>query len=568
MAELIKKYPSPISELTRLAQAVHETGNFKSDIFKNANNSFGIKASAPWTGETYNAKTGEHFDGKDVIVRDNFRKYKTAEDSVADQALFFVSTDHRKNVAYKEAIEAPNYIEEGKALMGPGKYATDVPSANSIGYAAKLLRTIDNYNLKSYGMKESASLKDIEGNKETPKEESKGEDKNMAFPKPAMVDRRKQALGYPGHGVYSKRNKSAIKNIVWHYTATTHAGDGMGIIKRHEDYWKSAHKWEIGGYAYYIDRQGKIFWNYDLEIVTYGAGVVNPTTMHISCEASSAANYTEAQKKSREALTLWLLSDPLKHLNGLSMRGHNEFMNTTCPGYNKDQLNAYRNDLNKKLKEGAPGSGISSPAPSANSVVWPKYKAPTQPFKTLKVGDKVTIRKGQSAWFIPNNPKVGTKPSKDFAGDKDVITKVMDVNVGYSKKAYLLKDKISWILEQDLENARDLWKETVEAKFHTVKSGEYLYLIGEKYGVTVAQIKEWNRLLTNVIYTGQKLYVEDPSQEALIPSQPAPPEKEETIEAPSTEQPKDEGNETPAVELKDGEFMWAGIKYKIIKEEK
>ena len=250
------------------------------------------------------------------------------------------------------------------------------------------------------------------------------------------------------------------------------------------------------------------------------------------------------------------------------MRGHNEFMNTTCPGYNKDQLNAYRNDLNKKLKEGAPGSGISSPAPSANSVVWPKYKAPTQPFKTLKVGDKVTIRKGQSAWFIPNNPKVGTKPSKDFAGDKDVITKVMDVNVGYSKKAYLLKDKISWILEQDLENARDLWKETVEAKFHTVKSGEYLYLIGEKYGVTVAQIKEWNRLLTNVIYTGQKLYVEDPSQEALIPSQPAPPEKEETIEAPSTEQPKDEGNETPAVELKDGEFMWAGIKYKIIKEEK
>lgn len=180
MAELIKKYPSPISELTRLAQAVHETGNFKSDIFKNANNSFGIKASAPWNGETYNAKTGEHFDGKDVIIRDNFRKYKTAEDSVADQALFFVSTDHRKNVAYKEAIEAPNYIEEGKALMGPGKYATDVPSANSIGYAAKLLRTIENYGLKNYGMKESASLKDIEVNKETPKEESKGEDKNMA----------------------------------------------------------------------------------------------------------------------------------------------------------------------------------------------------------------------------------------------------------------------------------------------------------------------------------------------------------------------------------------------------
>src|SRR5574344_59971 len=95
MTELIKKYPSPISELTRLAQAVHETDNFKSNIFKNANNSFGIKASAPWSGETFNAKTGEHFDGEDVIVRDNFRKYDSVEDSVADQALFFVSTDHR-----------------------------------------------------------------------------------------------------------------------------------------------------------------------------------------------------------------------------------------------------------------------------------------------------------------------------------------------------------------------------------------------------------------------------------------------------------------------------------------
>lgn len=566
MAELIKKYPSPISELTRLAQAVHETGNFKSDIFKNANNSFGIKASAPWAGETYNAKTGEHFDGKDVIVRDNFRKYKTVEDSVADQALFFVSTDHRKNVAYKEAIEAPNYIEEGKALMGPGKYATDVPSANSIGYAAKLLRTIDNYNLKSYGMKESASLKDIEGNKETPKEESKGEDKNMAFPKPAMADRRKQALGYPGHGVYSKRNKSAIKNIVWHYTATTHAGDGMGIIKRHEDYWKSAHKWEIGGYHYYIDRQGKIFWNYDLEIVTYGAGVVNPTTMHISCEASSAANYTEAQKKSREVLTLWLLTNDLKHLSGKDVKGHNYFMNTTCPGYSIAQMNTFGAELDKKIKAGGgTTSGGSAPAkPAANEVAWPEYRKPTQAFDALKVGDKVTIRKGVSAWYIPNTPKIGKKPSKDFAGDKDTITKVMDVNVSYSKKAYLLKGKVSWILEQDLEEARKSWNSNAsDIKTHTVKSGEYLYLIGEKYGITVANIKDWNSLSSNVIFSGQKLFVEDPAKKSQKPVETVP---DDVIESPAPEQPKDEGNKTPAVELKDGEFMWNGVKYKIVKE--
>lgn len=567
MAELIKKYPSPISELTRLAQAVHETGNFKSDIFKNANNSFGIKASAPWTGETYNAKTGEHFDGKDVIVRDNFRKYKTAEDSVADQALFFVSTDYRKNVAYKEAIEAPNYIEEGKALMGPGKYATDVPSANSIGYAAKLLRTIENYGLKNYGMKESASLKDIEGNKETPKEESRGEDKNMTFPKPAMIDRRTRALGYPGHGVYAKRNKSAIKNIVWHYTATTHMGDGEQVIKNHENYWKNTHKWEIGGYHFYISRNNpKIYWNYDLEKVTYGAGSVNPTTMHISVEASSASNYTAEQIKLREELTLWLLTNDLKHLSGKDVKGHNYFMNTSCPGYSIAQMNTFGAELDKKIKAGGgTTSGGSTPAkPAANEVAWPEYRKPNKAFDALKVGDKVTIRKGMSAWYVPGTPKIGKKPSKDFAGDKDTITKVIDVNVSYSKKAYLLKNKVSYILEQDLEEARNSWSSNAsDIKTHTVKSGEYLYLIGEKYGITVANIKDWNSLSSNVIFSGQKLFVEDPAKKSQKPVETVP---EDVIEAPAPEQPKDEGNKTPAVELKDGEFMWNGVKYKIVKE--
>ena len=98
----------------------------------------------------------------------------------------------------------------------------------------------------------------------------------MSFPKPKMTDRRKQALGYPGRGIYARRNKSAIRNIVWHYTATTHEGNGATIIQNHERYWRNTHGWDIGGYHYYIDRQGNIFWNYDLEICTYGASAANP----------------------------------------------------------------------------------------------------------------------------------------------------------------------------------------------------------------------------------------------------------------------------------------------------
>lgn len=533
-APLFQKYTSPISIPVRMAQFVVESMAGVSDLAKKSNNCFGIKASAPWTGEVTDHLSGE-VGGARVS---GFRKYPSIEASIKDNAEFFTSTPHRANVAYKKAIDATNYADEANALSGV--YAGDPI------YGQKLIKAIKDYNLEQYDIKK--------------------ENVNVAYPRPTIVDRRKQALGYPGRGAYAKRNKSAIKNIVWHYTATTHAGDGATIIKNHENYWRNTHGWDIGGYAYYIDRQGKIFWNYDLEIVTYGAGVVNPTTMHISCEASSASNYTAAQIKSREALTLWLLTNDLKHLTGNNVVGHNYYMSTSCPGYSVATMKQYASQLASKSKNGT-GVGSVTPAPSANKVVWPTYKAPTNAFDKLAVGDKVTIRKGQSAWFNPNDTSVGTKPSKDFAGDKDTITKVMDVNVGYSKKAYLLKDKISWILEQDLEEARASWdkNDNKDTKHHIVKSGEYLFLIGEKYGVSVEQIKTWNRLLTNVIYSGQKLYVEDPSKESIIPAQPSIPEKEEVIEAPVKEQPKDDGEETKAIELKDGEFLWAGIKYKISK---
>lgn len=56
---------------------------------------------------------------------------------------------------------------------------------------------------------------------------------------------------------------------------------------------------------------------------------------------------------------------------------------------------------------------------------------------------------------------------------------------------------------------------------HTVKSGEYLYLIGQNYGVTVQQLKEWNNLTSNYIYSGDQLLISGPAV-----NQPKPEETE------------------------------------------
>lgn len=332
------------------------------------------------------------------------------------------------------------------------------------------------------------------------------------FPKPKIVDRRRKALGYPGHGVYPKRPLSAIKNIVWHYTATTHAGDAENIIAAHESYWRNHHGWDIGGYAYYIDRQGKIVQNYDLEVVTYGAGIANPYCLHISLEASDENNYTPAQIKSREELTLWLLTGALKHLGGSSMRGHKEMPgnSTSCPGYSISKLNALRSDLTKKLA-------------SKNWV----DTTPAQ-ISTKVKGNKYVVKHGDTLWAI----------SKAFGVSLDQLREWNGIKEG-----------------QWLKTGQTVYVKAPTAyNTYTVVKGDYLYKIATKYGVTVAEIKEWNDLETNLISVGQELLIAKPLQIIDKKDEPKKP-VEPKQETEPIKQVEDKGAKTPALEFGPGEHL-------------
>ena len=104
--------------------------------------------------------------------------------------------------------------------------------------------------------------------------------------------------------------------------------------------------------------------------------------MHISLEASAVSNYTTAQVKAREDLTLWLLTNDLKHLTGQSMRGHKEVPgnSTSCPGYSVAQLNKFRADLDARLK------GTVKPTP-------PQVVKPTS-------DDYYTVKHGDTLWLV------------------------------------------------------------------------------------------------------------------------------------------------------------------------
>ena len=78
--------------------------------------------------------------------------------------------------------------------------------------------------------------------------------------------------------------------------------------------------------------------------------------------------------------------------------------------------------------------------------------------------------------------------------------------------------------------------------------------------MTVADLKAWNSLETNLIYTGQELFVKGPELEDTE-EPPASPEPEQEVEK-VKEQPKEDNPKVPAIELKENQLMdWKGNIY-------
>lgn len=290
------------------AQAILESASGTSDLAVKANNLFGIKGT--YNGQSYSKNTQEWSNGKFITVKAAFRKYPSWLESIQDHGGFFTSTPWRtKN--YAAVLNADDYVAQARALQSSG-YATDPQ------YANKLINVIKENGLAAWD------------------NEIKGEVTMK------INNRINQSLG---NKVYD-RALSAIKNIIWHYTAVPRSS--RAFITGHENHWRNTLGWNRGGYHYYIDADGNIYQNYPLTMMTWGAGWVNPFSVHISVEAANANDYSAAQVQAREWLTRKLMKE-LK-LNANAVLGHKEVGSTACPGYSVSKLNEFRNLLSQSAK--------------------------------------------------------------------------------------------------------------------------------------------------------------------------------------------------------------------------
>ena len=121
-----------------LAQAIHESAWGKGTLALNSNNYFGIKCKDYWTGPKYYIKDDDYENGE--LIKSCFRAYESIEDSFKDHSDFL-----RDNPRYKILFQydITDYKSWARGLQ-KCTYATDPK------YAAKLIRTIEQYQLYQY----------------------------------------------------------------------------------------------------------------------------------------------------------------------------------------------------------------------------------------------------------------------------------------------------------------------------------------------------------------------------------------------------------------------------------
>ncbi len=214
-------------------------------------------------------------------------------------------------------------------------------------------------------------------------------------------DRRASALG----GQSEDRNRSAITTIGWHYTAVLRKN--RAFITNHEAYWRDTLGWDRGGYHFYIDADANIWQNYDYERITWGVKGNNVYVVHICVEAGDGNDYSPEQVAAREWLTRKIMAD--LNIPASKVKGHNEiYNNSSCPGYTKAQMDAFRAKLAKPAGSTVAAAPAPTPAPTpAPAGKWvaesgtftPSFAINVRSAPNTSAGIVATYNKGQSVRY-------------------------------------------------------------------------------------------------------------------------------------------------------------------------
>lgn len=122
------------------------------------------------------------------------------------------------------------------------------------------------------------------------------------------------------------------------------------------------------------------------------------------------------------------------------------------------------------------------------------------------------------------------------AANNGINFRLMEIGFGTSPRDSKVMinemDKFAKVMSESIYNTeiKQTQQQSSMAGYHVVKSGDTLWAISRDYGVTVNQLKDWNKLESDLIFPGQSLEVQ--GGDVPLPK-PAPKPKETPAAKPS-----------------------------------
>lgn len=198
-------------------------------------------------------------------------------------------------------------------------------------------------------------------------------------------------------------------------------------------------------------------------------------------------------------------------------------------GISMDQLRSWNNlksDLihaGQKLNVGQ-SSQVSvtpeAPKPTPTPTPTPEVSKP-ETSVTPSTAKTYTVKSGDSVWLIANNHGITMAQLRSWnnlkndlihPGQKLVVSQTGSTNTGTTAKPTTPTNTNTSNNATNNTTNNTISKPTIStAKTYTVKAGDSVWLIANNHGITMAQLRSWNNLKSDLIHPNQKLIVSQAS---------------------------------------------------------
>ena len=444
-----------------MAQAILESAWGQSTLAQAPNyNLFGIKGS--YNGQTVYMDTLEFLNGQWVTKNEPFRRYPSYAESFMDNARTLRTVSFQSGVYYYAGAWKSNTTSYRDATAWlTGRYATDP------NYATSLNRIIETYGLTRYDTASNGTPSTVIGGGIS--------SENNA----GVVNNPSQSTGNLGGSTYTV----SVGDTLWAISRK------FGVTITQLKSWNN-----LSSDMIYVGQKLSIQTGTGNTAVTPSPSTpANPTTPSTSIQ-DNAQTYTVVAGDSvwKIANQFGISMDELRSLNHIQ----NNFI---YPG----QV------LKIRLISSSNGT-TTVPTPTTPSIPSQNQSTNTGSNQTASVGN-YTVKAGDSLWSIANKHGLSVAQLKSMNGlSSDMIYagQKLTVKTGASSTSSTTSsaNTNTGATTNPVTNTQ-----TSNASSYTVKSGDSLWAIANKHGLSVSQLKNMNGLTSDVIYPGKQLLVSQTS---------------------------------------------------------